>query len=168
MGYTTDFKGQFAVSPPLKPEHVAYINAFSGTRRMKRDGRKATPLPDPVRLAAGLPVGPSGSYFVGGVGFAGQDHDNSVLEHNTPPSTQPSLWCQWKATEDGTAIEWDGGEKFYEYIEWICYLVHHFFAPWGYTLNGEVRWQGESDDDKGKIIITNNVVTTKNGRVVYT
>ena len=168
MGYTTTFVGQFAVSPPLKFEHVNYINAFSGSRRMKRDARKAETLPDPVRLAVGLPVDLSGGYFVGGGGLAGQDDDKSVLDHNSPPSGQPSLWCQWVATADGTAIEWDGGEKFYEYVVWIQYLIQHFFAPWSYVLNGEVRWQGEEDDDMGKTIINNNVVTTKKGRVVYT
>lgn len=37
MGYTTDFSGQFNVSPALKPEHMVYLAAFAETRRMKRN-----------------------------------------------------------------------------------------------------------------------------------
>lgn len=79
----------------------------------------------------------------------------------------PSYYCQWVPTIDGTGIEWDGGEKFYEYDKWIEYLIIHFLRPWGYTLNGEVAWNGENPHDLGKIVITNNVVQVKHGRVIY-
>ena len=151
----------------MKPEHREYIKLLSGTRRMKRASKKAETLPDPVRLAAGLGIGVSGSYFVGGEGYAGQDNDSSVEEHNSPPVAQPSLWCQWVPNEEGTRIEWDGGEKFYRYGEWITYLIKHFLKPWGYKLNGEVVWQGEEDSDMGKIIINNNKIFTLQGVVVY-
>jgi hypothetical protein len=36
------------------------------------------------------------------------------------------------------------------------YLIDHFLAPWGYVLNGEVNWQGEREDDTGKIIVADN------------
>src|ERR1700722_12990966 len=39
----------------LSKEHEAYLNAFSGTRRMRREESACAGLPDPVRLAAGLP-----------------------------------------------------------------------------------------------------------------
>ena len=93
--------------------------------------------------------------------------DSSVMDHNSPYREQPGLWCQWVSTPDGSGIEWDGGEKFYAYVAWIEYLIQHFYSKWGYTLNGEVRWQGESSEDMGKIVINNNVVTEKNGHVVY-
>jgi hypothetical protein len=54
---------------PMKPEHVTYLKAFNGTRRMKRDAGKAARLGDPLREAVGLPVGREGAYFVGGQGF---------------------------------------------------------------------------------------------------
>jgi uncharacterized protein (TIGR02996 family) len=142
----------------LRFEHAAYLTAFNETRRMKRDPAKAALLPDPVRLAVGLSVGEDGAYFVGGRGFHGQDDDESILDHNSPPGDQPGLWCQWRPSEDGTAIVWDGGEKFYDYVEWLEYLILHFLNPWAYVLNGKVRWQGEVNEDRGVITVINNRV----------
>jgi hypothetical protein len=142
----------------LNPEHAAYLTAFSQTRRMRRDKAKARLLPDPVRQAVGLPVGAEGGYFVGGGGYGGQEHDDSVLDYNSPPKGQPGLWCQWVVNEDGTAIIWDGVEKFYDYIEWLEYLLAHFLGPWGYVVNGQMTWQGENDLDRGTIRVVDNVV----------
>jgi hypothetical protein len=33
-----------------------------------------------------------------------------------------------------------------------------FLAPWGYVLNGEVEWQGEDEEDTGKILVVDNSV----------
>lgn len=167
MGYHTDFRGKFNLNKPLSPEHKAFLNKFNETRRMKRKQSVAVKLEDPVRIAAGLPIGKEGAYFVGAKGHCGQDTDDSVVDYNTPPSGQPGLWCQWVPNEDGTAIEWDGGEKFYEYVAWIEYLIKNFLAPWGYVLNGKVEWSGEDCGDIGMIAIDNNEVKVKNGRVVY-
>jgi hypothetical protein len=167
MGYHTDFRGKFDLNKPLSPAHKAYLLKFSETRRMKRKQTVAAKKLDPIRVAAGLPIGKQGAYFVNGAGFCGQDSDDSVVNSNTPPEGQPSLWCQWVPNEDGTAIEWDGGEKFYEYVDWIEYLIKNFLEPWGYVLNGEVEWNGEDRDDIGMIAIDSNEVKVKNGRVVY-
>jgi hypothetical protein len=166
MGYTTDFEGQFNLDKPLTAEHSAYLTAFAQTRRMQRNPELTAKMPDPVREAVGLPLGEQGEYFVGGTGMMGQDRTPDVT-NDRPPMDQPFLWCQWTPTEDGTAIEWDGGEKFYSYIEWIQYLIQHFLAPWGYILNGTVEWQGEDRGDSGRIVITDNKVTTQTGKVVY-
>jgi hypothetical protein len=161
MGYTTDFSGAFSVSPPLKAEHRTYLKLFNETRRMKRDPRIADTLPDPVREATGLSIGPEGDFFVGGAGFMGQNHDASVLNYNDPPDEQPGLWCKWTPNDAGTEIQWDEGEKFYDYVEWLEYLIKHFLAPWGYQVNGKVRWCGESTDDCGVITVKDNHVTTR-------
>ena len=159
MGYSTDFFGSFKLDKQLSSEHAAYLSQFSETRRMQRDVSVTSVLDnDPIRIAAGLPVGVDGGYFVGGSGYAGQDRDESIVEYNNPPDGQPGLWCQWIPSEDGTEIEWDGGEKFYNYVEWIKYLIEHFLKPWGYVLNGEVEWRGEEYDDHGNIVIENNNV----------
>ena len=158
MGYTTEFNGCFMLDKPLDPSHARYLRVFADTRRMKRSADIAENFSDPVRHEIGLPIGIEGEYFTGGGGHAGQEHDNSIINFNVPPDTQPGLWCQWIPNEDGTAIVWDGGEKFYNYIDWIKYLITHFFARWGYTLNGDVLWQGEEYEDRGIIMIRNNVV----------
>ena len=79
----------------------------------------------------------------------------------------PGFWCQWVPNDDGTAIKWDGGEKFYSYVQWLQYIIDHFIKPWGLTLNGEVAWFGEEDDDLGKILVRENIITTLQGTVVY-
>ncbi len=167
MGYTTSFEGKFNLDKPLSPNHRGYLKKFNETRRMGRDSVKAAALPDPLRLAVGLPIGTQGAYFVGGTGFAGQDRDDSIIDYNDSPKEQPGLWCQWTPNEDGTAIEWDEGEKFYNYVEWLQYLIQHFLKPWGYTLNGQVEWPGEEQGDIGKIVVTDNEVVVKAGRIVF-
>jgi hypothetical protein len=145
----------------LRPEHAAYLRAFSGTRRMKRDANRVKELADPVREAARLPVGSEGAYFVGGGGVSGQGRDESIIESNEPPEGQPGLWCKWSPNAEGTAIVWNGAEKFYDYVQWLHYLIKHFLGPWGYLLNGSMTWQGEEDEDTGVIVVTNNKVATR-------
>lgn len=167
MGYTTNFHGSFDVTPALTAEQTAYLRAFSETRRMTRDPAIASTLPDPVREAVGLPIGPQGAYFVGGQGDFGQAHDASVLNHNREPDGQPGLWCQWTSSDDGAHIQWDGGEKFYEYEEWLKYIIQHFLTPWGCTLNGCVEWEGEDEEDTGALTVTNNTVRIYTDRLEY-
>lgn len=123
--------------------------------------------------------------------FRGQVNDGTVIDHNTPPGQvpygdksfkdsyaennrreqagecQPGLWCQWIITEDGTELQWDGGEKFYNYVEWLKYLINHFFSKWGILLNGEVYWYGEEDSDKGVIVVKDNVIKLKYAKITY-
>lgn len=162
MGYTTEFEGKFTITPELSQEHMDYLNQFSETRRMKRDPKILEGFQDSFREGVGLPLGTDGEYFVGGKGHCGQDHDASIIDYNEPPSTQPSLWCQWIANDGGNSIEWDGGEKFYDYIDWIKYLISNFLKPWGYSINGTVKWRGEGFSDIGKIVIIDNQVQVHN------
>src|SRR5262249_21665389 len=143
MGYTTEFQGRFNINKPLDEETYTFLVKFSETRRMKRTG-------------LGPEFGVDGEFFVGGKGFMGQDHDPSIVDYNEPPKTQPGLWCQWVPTEDRQHIEWNETEKFYNYVEWLEYLVAKILAPRGYSLSGEVTWQGEESSDKGMIIAKDN------------
>jgi hypothetical protein len=164
MGYTTTFRGKFKLDRPMKVEHAAYINKFSDTRRMKRDPKKAEALSDPIRLAADLPIGQDGQFFVGGRGFAGQDRDDSILEYNDPPRTQPGLWCQWVVSGSGQFIQWNRGEKFYDYTAWLQYICDNFLKRWGYVLNGQVTWRGEDHGDIGLLEVIDNEVVAHHGR----
>ncbi len=85
--------------------------------------------------------------------FASRDHRNE--------SGVPGYYCQWIPTKDGAAIEWDGNEKFYSYVEWLEYIIEHFLEPWQLTLNGEVVWQGEEIGDIGVIAVKDNMVTAQ-------
>jgi hypothetical protein len=166
MGYQTDFSGEFKVTPPLNPQQVAYLRAFNRTRRMQRYENVVATIPDPKREAVALPIGPDGAYCVGIEQDYGQVRDASVLDYNEPPAGQPGLWCQWTASDDGQRIIWDEGEKFYDYTEWLCYLVEHFLKPWGCVINGEVSWQGEAPDDIGVIYAKDNLVEAVQSNIV--
>lgn len=153
MGYTTDFTGQFTLDRPLDDDTFTFLQKLSKTRRMKR--------------ALGPEYGVEGEFYVDGSGFHGQDHEPSVLNYNEPPATQPGLWCHWTPTDDRLALEWDGGEKFYYYVEWLEYLVKTILAPRGYVLNGEVHWSGEEEGDIGLIRVRDNVVVAQRATVTY-
>ena len=73
----------------------------------------------------------------------------------------PDYYCQWDPIKDGSGLEWDGNEKFHRYVEWLKYLITHFFQPWGLTLNGSVLWRGEEFGDDGVIVVEDNQVTTR-------
>ena len=156
MGYTTDFAGVFTLDEPLTEEQAAYLTKFCETRRVKRDTSKLLDMEDQVREAVGLPLGKEGEFFTGGLGLFGQGNDPSILDHNRPARTQPGLWCQWVPTEDCSGIMWDGSEKFYNYVEWLEYIVQNFLIPWGRKLNGEVSWSGEDVEDVGVIVVKDN------------
>lgn len=160
MGYTTTFKGRVEIEPPLNPVEIAYLQKFSRTRRM---------------------LCKQGPYFVDRAGDFGQDREATVLDYNEPPEGQPSLWCQWVPTEDGTALVWDEGEKFYESETWMQYLIDHFLraechasmpVPSGYllppvgmqynhVLNGQIKAQGEDPNDRWTLIVKDNIVSVK-------
>jgi len=76
-------------------------------------------------------------------------------------------FCQWMPTDDGMAIEWDGEEKFYEYVEWLQWIIDKLLKPNGYVLNGEVEWSGEEPSDLGKIIVKDNTVEVKEAKISY-
>ena len=64
----------------------------------------------------------------------------------------------------------------YELFEWIVYLLKNVFEPYGYTLDGCIYWEYDSDHDyqsddpvNGKIDVNeNNEVTMFEGEIVYT
>lgn len=146
MGYTTEFQGSFTLNKPLDDETYNFLIKFNETRRM---ARKVDPK-----------YGVEGEFYVDGKGFMGQDNDETVIDQNRSPSTQPSLWCQWRPSEDHKTIEWDGNEKFYYYVEWIQYICEKILAPKGYKINGQVKWRGEDFYDTGVILAIDNLILT--------
>jgi hypothetical protein len=133
MDYTTYFEGSIKIDPPLSMEERDFINAFSGSRRMLRK---------------------KGPYYIQDDGDSGQTATKDITNYNKPPQCQPGLWCQWVPKDDGTALEWDGGEKFYKSQEWMTYMIDHFLKPGAiavgkvaglranHTLNGVIHAGG--------------------------
>lgn len=75
------------------------------------------------------------------------------------PETIPDSYLQWEPNEDGTAYVWNGGEKFYQYIHWLRWVIKHYMKPHGLVLNGQIIWQGEDVADTGVIVAVDNKIT---------
>lgn len=168
MGYTTYFDGSLKFNKPVEDWLVEYINKFNKTRRMKRDNEKIKELfPDWKKQCFAGNLGEEGEFFIGGLGYYGQDNDGSVLDHNRPSIKQPGLWCQWVIGGNNDELVWDEGEKFYDYVEWLEYMISNFFDPLGYILNGDITWDGEESDDTGVIHVEDNIVDVEYGVHVH-
>ena len=88
MGYTTDFDGALEFNKPVEDWLVEYVNKFSATRRMKRDNEKIKELfPNWEQMCFMGNLGVDGEYFIGGLGFMGQDFDVSVINCPFSPVT---------------------------------------------------------------------------------
>ncbi len=160
MGYTTEFNGYFDLEFNDKSKQKKVINLVNGlasTRRMKRDLFKIKDKLDKPYIEYGI----DGEFYHEDNLDYGQNKDDSILEYNNPPSTQPGLWLQWIIVDnqDETySLEWDGNEKFYYYTEWLKYLIEKIFNPNNVQLSGSVDFRGEEWDDNGTISINNNKV----------
>jgi len=80
--------------------------------------------------------------------------------HEDGYKEKPSIWLQWIVEEyhDTHYLVWDGNEKFYNYIEWLEYLIKYFFKPNNLSITGRVRWRGEEFNDMGVIEVEDNDV----------
>ena len=113
MSYHTEFEGRIELNKRLDEDLFNFLMKLNQTRRMKRDSEK---LKEMGYLDN---YGIEGEFFVDGDGLYGQVVDDSVINSEIPPQTQPSLWCRWQPTVDRRGIEWEGGEKIYEAEESI-------------------------------------------------
>ncbi|MDL5205089.1 hypothetical protein [Streptomyces sp. ALI-76-A] len=148
MGYTTAFEGHVTVDPPLNPHEIAYLDRFAESRRHQR---------------------PDGPYSTTDYGYSELGH----TAYNTPPEGQPSLWCNWEPTDEGTGIRWNGAEKFYNATQWMQYLIDHFLKPGGHaqgqagfekftfdhTVNGVIHAHGDEPGDVWDLVVTDNTAT---------
>ena len=85
----------------------------------------------------------------------------------------PGIWLGWEVIERPTGsgvpkyyVVWDGIEKFYYYINWLDYLITHYFKPAGMVLNGKVEYSGYGMGDKGRIVVTANKIKVQTMRYV--
>ena len=147
MGYNTEFCGQFMTTNPVDEETYKLLVGLASTRRMARN--------------VGPEYGIEGEFYVEGSGVDGQGREPNIIDYNRPPITQPNFWCKWLMQEDHQTIMWNGMEKFYNYVEWLQYIVRKVLSPRGYLLNGTVYWRGYDFRDNGRITVVNNRVSAK-------
>jgi hypothetical protein len=156
VGYDTFFRGEFKLNKRLSDAHAAYLRAFVEKRHVTYNDKAIETCSDPLRVAVGLPLGPGGTFFVG--------TSHEIDDANTPPPGVPGVWCRWEPNYENTAIVWDGSEKFYDYVEWLAWIVTHLLSPWGYVLSGTIEWRGDSADDYGSIVVTRNKISVRKGK----
>jgi len=108
MGYTTDFVGWVQVDPPLNEHETDYVRAFGRTRRWDRPAGPYVVLPHPL---------------------AADEDEGGDDAYSRPSRGEPGLWCPWTATENGTALAFDGIEKAYAATRWLDYLIRTFLRP---------------------------------------
>lgn len=152
MGYTTSFDGEFKIDRPVDNDTYNLLKGLNETRRMARNIKG---------------YGVEGEFYVDSKDDSGQVRTPDIIDYNRPPRTQPGLWCNWTILEDKQTICWDGGEKFYYYVEWLEYIVERILKPKGYVLSGSCKWKGEESEDLGKIVVKNNKVTAKKAKITY-
>jgi hypothetical protein len=140
MGYKTEVVGKLNLNKELDEDTYTFLVKFNKSRRIARN--------------LSHEYGIEGEFFVDEDDYSPQD--DTIIDFNRPPKTQPSLWCDWRPSEDRKSIEWDGQEKFYEYESWIAYILENFLIPKGYTLTGTVEFQGENIADHGWLTCNNN------------
>jgi len=63
--------------------------------------------------------------------------------------------CDWQLSGGRLSVE---GESRGEQDEWLRLLIVGFFQPNGYTLSGEVSWEGDQSGDTGVIHVDDNRV----------
>jgi hypothetical protein len=145
MGYNTSFLGSIYLDKPLDDDTYNLLKGINATRRMKRK--------------LGPEYGTDGEYYVTGSDqLSSKSSDKDIVDFNTPPSTQPGLWCQWVPNDDKQSISWDQGEKFYAADKWMTYLINRILAPRGYVANGRIEAQGEDTSDHWWLEVINNKV----------
>ena len=153
MGYSTDFEGSFRFSKPLTVAQYKYLVKFADTRHVKKNiyGELSSKQKRELKQIGMSYYGDEGEFYL--------DEDVEILDNNVSPKNQPGLWCQWVPNEDGTELHWDGGDKFYHYVDWLKYYIKNFFSRWDIKLNGKVEFWGECEGDHGFIVVKDNVVS---------
>ena len=85
-------------------------------------------------------------------------HDD---EYTTGREDAPSHWLKWNIYEEegDHYLEWTGGEKFYNYYDWLQLIVEKFLEPKKIYLQGKITYSGEETDDAG--LLTAHIQTTQ-------
>ena len=125
MGYSTDFVGTIGIDPPLNSAEIAYLKAFSESRRMDRQG-------DPYAV----PGNPCAENIAHMEGTDAIDTET----YNTVAPGQPGYWCDWVPCLSGCCLTYNGNEKFYSADRWMLYLIDHFLRPGAAASRSESPW----------------------------
>lgn len=123
MGYPADFIGHVDVAPSLNEAEVAYLTAFSRSRRWERPGGPYAVPRDPLEEE--------------------QAAARAGRSYRRPPLGQPGLWCDWEPCWDGCCLAYNGVERFFGAAQWLRYLLDHFLREGAVaSRSGDPRFAG--------------------------
>lgn len=150
------YGGQFKVTPALRPEHAAYLRRFSQMQHVQRDPAILKDLPDPLRAAVGLPLGPHGGLFTGEpppfTGSVLSLRNQTVWDEETGDQPPLPQFCSWAPTEDGTGFSWRtrySGMTGADDTIWMKWLDAWLLPNLGeYRLSGNVTRFGYEAEDR--------------------
>jgi hypothetical protein len=71
-------------------------------------------------------------------------------------------YMQWVPSESLDAIVWDQQEKFYDYEQWMEWVLR-WLDERGVKASGQLDWRGESAGDIGRIVVAESVMTVEKG-----
>ena len=159
MGYHTEWFGCFEIynknqkRAKLPKKVAALIIGLSKTRRMCRN---TTRLAKRLRMSEERCLRLYGVYGERYIEknyetTLGQTNSPDIIDYNQPPPNQPGLWCNFTYNTETRVIEWNGGEKTRDGVEWIKYIAD-LIQEHGYDLKGTMNWQGEDEDDNGILV----------------
>lgn len=93
---------------------------------------------------------------------------NDFVQERHDEEGFPYYYCHWFPSDDGKTLSDESDcVSNYHYVDWLKYLIHHFFNPWGCKLNGTVHWEGEENSDMGKIEVHENSITVFEAVIGY-
>ena len=49
----------------------------------------------------------------------------------------------------------------------LQFIIDNVLAPHGILVNGAIYWSGDDDDDRGKVVVKNNVITIYYAHIIY-
>jgi hypothetical protein len=147
MGYSTTFTGHLDLSTPLNDHQQKFLDYFVNCRQcIYKQLHDNHPIFEMIKNC-NLPM--KKEYLV-----SDNDHDVKLFNDHTG---KPSLNCDW-IVEDNQ-LKWNENEKFYNYLEWLQYLIDNFFNVWNIKLNGIMDYKGEDLGDCGTIVVNDSIIT---------
>lgn len=88
-----------------------------------------------------------------------EDRLQMLSEKDCLPAEMPNPYCHW-IIDSNDRLVWDGHEEFSDCMEWLQYLIDHFFQPDGLSINGEVICYDNENMNGSFIIADHNILTT--------
>jgi hypothetical protein len=161
MGYDIYYTVEIAIEPPLTPELVEFVNNLSNPNKSERT------LAD-----MGFEVIPTTYHFLEQLPSDMQQFRLARIVKqewiDKHPNAAPSDVFEFRVSDDGTFIEFDGESKWPLNIVsmMLTWLADYVFGPAGHVMNGGVHWDGEESGVSGYVHIVNNKVSVEADEVI--